>query len=246
MTKNKQNIPSPPEPERKDVHRMFDRISGRYDLLNRLLSMRRDVAWRKKMTTLAGNMSEGEMLDIATGTGDVLLTFADKLPTLQSGTGLDMSEKMLELAQEKFSRHRLANQLTTVRADAENLPFETASFDLVTIAFGIRNVVDVSNALVEMNRVLKPNGKVLILEFSLPQQTVMRWLYLFYFRKILPAIGAIVSGDGYAYRYLNQTVETFPYGESFCTLMRTAGFTEVKDHRLTFGIASIYEGAKLI
>lgn len=237
ISKNENN------PPREDVYKMFDRISGRYDLLNRLLSFRRDVAWRKKLLKLLPNRENLKILDLATGTGDVLLTLVEN-NNVVSGVGLDMAPKMLKLAKLKISKNNLQDKLSLIHGDAVNIPFDDSSFDVVTIAFGIRNVTNVNQSLSEMYRVLSENSKALILEFSLPKSRLIKSFYLFYFRKILPFIGGIISGDSYAYKYLNQTVESFPYGEDFCELMRNAGFKTVKQYQLTSGIVSIYEGIK--
>lgn len=242
VTDNKNRSGSP---ERKDVHLMFDRISGRYDLLNRLLSMRRDVAWRKKVAELLPEGDNLTVLDLATGTGDLVLSLFENSSRVKYGVGLDMAGKMLEIAQSKVADQGMEKKIELIRSDATELPVGDNQFSAVTIAFGIRNVTDVNRSLREMHRILTPNGKALILEFSLPENKLVRSGYLFYFRHILPAVGSLISGDGFAYRYLNQTVETFPYGQEFCSLMETAGFKNVKEHRLTFGIATIYEGTKL-
>jgi demethylmenaquinone methyltransferase/2-methoxy-6-polyprenyl-1,4-benzoquinol methylase len=231
-------------PERIDVWRMFDRIAPRYDLLNRLLSMRRDVAWRKRLATLLPKHDPLTVLDLATGTGDVLLALRRNCARVRSGVGVDMAGRMLGIGKEKFESTGNASVLRMVRGDATRLAVAESSFDAVTIAFGIRNVLDVGAALREMRRVLKPGGRALILEFSLPAFAPLRAGYLLYFRHVLPRIGGLVSGDAYAYRYLNQTVETFPYGEAFCELMRKAGYQDVRAHPLTFGIATIYQGDK--
>lgn len=236
-----QSSPSPP-PARGDVWRMFDRIAHRYDLLNRLLSMRQDVAWRKRLARLLPEREDLRVLDLATGTGDVLLALRAGCPRVRAGVGMDMAGKMLALGKEKFEDRGQASALHLVRGDAMRIAAADASFDVVTISFGIRNVLDVDAALREMRRVLRPGGRVLVLEFSLPANALLRWVYLVYFRNVLPRIGGLVSGDSYAYRYLNQTVETFPYGEAFCELMRNAGFMRVTTHMLTFGIATIYQG----
>lgn len=228
-------------PERENVHRMFDRIAHRYDLLNHLLSANRDKAWRRRMIPLLPGGDDLDHLDIATGTADQLLTIYDS-GRISRGVGIDPAEKMLAVGQEKIAERTLGSFLSLQKGAAESLPFEAASFDLVTISFGIRNVTDVSGALGEMHRILRPGGRALILEFSLPRNRLVRTGYLFYFRHILPRLGSLISGDSYAYRYLNQTVETFPYGSEFCDLMRAAGFTEVRENRLTFGIATIYQG----
>ena len=231
-------------PKRENVFRMFDRIASRYDLLNRLLSFRQDVIWRNKVVALLPQKENLSVLDLATGTGDLILTIAEKSPQFKSGVGLDMAGEMLKYAVLKTDEKKLSNSISYVRGDAVTIPFANNTFDAVTISFGIRNVIDVSKSLKEMYRILDKNGKALILEFSLPHNKIVKTAYLFYFRHILPFIGGIISGDSYAYKYLNQTVETFPYGKEFCTLMEKAGFSIVSEHRLTFGIATIYEGVK--
>ena len=231
-------------PSRQNVGGMFDRIAPRYDLLNRLLSGRRDVAWRK---VLAQNLPQSaglEILDLATGTGDVLLSLAGTSHPTNRGVGIDFSGGMLRCAQEKIRARALSNTLTLVQGDATCVPVCNNHYDAVTIAFGIRNVLDVDAALREMHRCLNKRGRALILEFSLPSSALFRCLYLMYFRHVLPRIGALISGDGQAYRYLNETVESFPYGESFCDLMRKAGFHSVQAIPLTFGIATLYLGDK--
>jgi demethylmenaquinone methyltransferase/2-methoxy-6-polyprenyl-1,4-benzoquinol methylase len=182
------------------------------------------------------------ILDVATGTGDVLLSLVKHSPNIGSGVGVDMSRNMLSIGRDKIDRAGLAGRVTLIEGDALALPIEGNSCDAVTIAFGIRNVEDVHTALTEMKRVLKPGGRCIVLEFSLPASSVFRRVYLFYLRHILPRFGKLISGDSDAYTYLNQTIETFPYGESFCHEMRRAGFKNVAAHPQTFGIASIYVG----
>ncbi len=226
---------------------MFDRIARRYDLLNRLLSFGRDVAWRKAMVRMmacdrpaAGIL---RLLDVATGTGDVLLA-AEKECRLSLGVGLDPSAGMLSVGMDKVRGRGLRERLHLVQGDAQHLAFAPDYFDALTIAFGIRNVADPVAGLREMCRVLKPGGRALVLEFSLPGNPLFRPLYLFYFRHVLPRIGGVISGDAEAYRYLNRTVEAFPYGEAFCAMMREAGFASTKAHPLTLGIATLYCGIK--
>ncbi len=232
-------------PSRAGVWRMFDRIAPRYDFLNRLLSLRRDVAWRKKIVRYFPNRAQLSLLDIATGTGDVIFSSLKKDPRVTEAVGVDMAPEMLRLAQEKAERRETRGRVFFLRCDGHVLPFHDDSFDAVTIAFGIRNMHDVPAALAEMQRVLTEGGKAVILEFSLPHSKFFRRLYLFYFRYLLPTLGAVISGDNRAYRYLNETVETFPYGEAFCTLMEKAGFHNVGAVPLTFGIATIYHGEKI-
>ena len=231
-------------PSRKEVWKMFDRIAHRYDLLNRLLSAGQDVVWRKKVGKFLPQKQKLHVLDVATGTADLLIYMRETNPAVASGVGIDMAEQMLAIGREKLAKKGLDQQFTLRTGNAEAIPFSDNQFDAATISFGIRNVTDVPKALREMHRVLKPGGRALILEFSLPNNNLLRTLYLFYFRNILPKIGGLISGDFYAYKYLNNTVETFPYGKDFCKLMEYAGFNNVRMTPLTFGIATIYYGDK--
>jgi demethylmenaquinone methyltransferase / 2-methoxy-6-polyprenyl-1,4-benzoquinol methylase len=231
-------------PSREGVAQLFDRIAPTYDLLNRLLSFRRDVAWRRR---LVGRISAAQPLahlDLATGTADVLIAARRGRPGIVRSVGVDLSEQMLAHGRLKVERLGLAQAIELQQGDATALTFSDASFDLATTAFGIRNVMDTPAALGEMLRVLKPDGQALILEFSLPRQRVVRGVYLFFFRHILPRLGGLVSGDRQAYGYLNQTVETYPYGAAFSRLLEDAGFVDVTCTPLTFGIASLYSGRK--
>jgi demethylmenaquinone methyltransferase/2-methoxy-6-polyprenyl-1,4-benzoquinol methylase len=233
---------SVPEPSRREVWKMFDRIAPRYDLLNRMLSFRQDVAWRKRM---ARHLPEGpalRLLDVATGTADQIFSLMRHEPRITSAVGVDMSEGMLEVGREKIRQRNLTERITLRTGDATTIPEASHAYDAVTISFGIRNVTDVVQSLGEMRRVLRPGGRVLVLEFSLPGWPPFRALYLFYLRHVLPVLGGWLSGDREAYRYLNVTVETFPYGADFCALMSKAGLVNVQHHPLTFGIATIYQG----
>jgi demethylmenaquinone methyltransferase/2-methoxy-6-polyprenyl-1,4-benzoquinol methylase len=232
------------EPSRVDVWRMFDRVARRYDLLNRLLSLGIDCAWRRKMATFLPPGKDLRVLDLATGTADQLLFLFHGSDRVRSGLGMDLAEKMLHIGRQKVARQGLATAVALKIGDAMAIPEEDNRFDVVTMAFGIRNMTDVHKALQEMYRVLKPGGRVLILEFSLPGNRLFRKAYLFYLRYCLPWIGAFVSGDTHAYRYLNKTIETFPRGAAFCRLLKDRGFTAVVAHPLTFGIATIYGGDK--
>ncbi|MBW7909452.1 MAG: bifunctional demethylmenaquinone methyltransferase/2-methoxy-6-polyprenyl-1,4-benzoquinol methylase UbiE [Kiritimatiellae bacterium] len=230
------------EPSRREVWRMFDRIAPRYDLLNRVLSGRRDVAWRKRMGTLAPDGERLRLLDVATGTADQIFSLMDAVPRIVEATGVDMSEGMLAKGREKVAARGMTSKIELKTGDAIAIPEPTAAYDLCTISFGIRNVVDVVAGLREMRRVLRPGGRALVLEFSQPTSRWFRGLYFFYLRHILPGIGGWFSGDREAYRYLNVTIETFPSGEKFCALMREAGLVNVRAIPLTLGIASIYVG----
>jgi len=231
-------------PSRRHVRRMFDEISGAYDLANRVLSLRRDVAWRRRLTALLPSSGNPRLLDLATGTCDVLIA-AQRAGRAASGSiGADFSAGMLREGAKKLERLGLGGPLRLVCADATRLGFADAQFDAVTIAFGIRNVLDVDAALREMCRVLRPGGRAVILEFSLPGNALLRAGYLLYFRHMLPRLGGLVSGKPEAYRYLNQSVESFPYGRAFCERMERAGFAAVTAAPLTFGIATLYTGQR--
>ncbi len=232
-------------PDRKEVWRMFDKIAPRYDFLNRLLSMRQDVRWRKKMAKYLVSKPDQKLLDLATGTGDQILHLLQKTDRITTAIGIDMSTQMLAVGQQKVAASPFQHCIDLKEGDATAIPLSDNQFDVVTITFGIRNVIDVNQSLNEMFRVLATGGRVLILEFSLPASSILKALYLFYFRKILPILGGWISGDSHAYRYLNETVETFPYGSAFCNLMTRAGFENVSAHPLTFGIATIYQVDKL-
>lgn len=231
-------------PSRDDAPAMFDRIAHRYDLLNRVLSGGRDVLWRNRLVRHLPPGDDLRVLDVATGTADVLLSLISQSSRVNCGSGVDLAERMLDIGRHKIDERGLGDRLKLKHGDAQALPFADESFDVSTIAFGIRNVPQVDRGLAEMYRVLRQGGRALILEFSLPGNALVRRAYLLYFRHVLPRLGAVVSGDGFAYSYLNKTVETFPYGEQFCELMRDAGFVNVRQDILTLGIATIYVGEK--
>lgn len=228
-------------PSRDGVAAMFNRIAHRYDLLNRSLSLGQDVRWRRRMIQHLPPGGKLRVLDLATGTADVLL-FLEPSGRIAEGVGLDTAEAMLDHGRAKIARAGLAGRYTLAIGDAMAVPVPDAAFDVVTISFGIRNVRDTPTALREMWRVLKPGGRAVVLEFSLPPNAWLRRLYLFYFRHILPRIGGWLSGDAAAYGYLNRTVETYPHGDAFLDLMRAAGFAGLAREPLTFGIATLYHG----
>jgi demethylmenaquinone methyltransferase / 2-methoxy-6-polyprenyl-1,4-benzoquinol methylase len=224
---------------------MFNRIAKTYDSVNRLLSFGLDVGWRKKVGHLLPQKNNVALLDLATGTADQILMLCKEHPQqISKAVGMDLSEGMLEKGREKIDQQQLQDVIHLQTGDAVQIPCENSSFDAVTISFGIRNVPDVPASLREMHRVLRPEGKTLVLEFSMPKNPIVRFGHLFYLRYILPLVGGFVSGDYEAYRYLNTSIEAFPYGDSFCSLMKEAGFSTVRQHPVTFGIATIYEGIK--
>jgi demethylmenaquinone methyltransferase/2-methoxy-6-polyprenyl-1,4-benzoquinol methylase len=232
------------QPSRVDIWKMFDRIAPRYDLLNRILSLGLDGFWRRRVGKYLPEKKHLKVLDLATGTGDLLLALFSSNGNISSAVGLDMSPEMLAIAEKKIAKHNLRNAVSLVRADAAEIPFADGSYDAVTVAFGIRNVPDANAVLKKMYRVLKSGGRTLILEFSLPENIVMKKLFLLYLRTFVPAVGAVISGDYKAYRYLNKTVETFLSREELCQAMRNAGFVNVTVAAMTFGVAYIYCGDK--
>lgn len=223
---------------------MFDAISSRYDILNRLLSFGLDLFWRRRLGRFLPQDGAVSLLDLATGTADVLLTLVRHNKNIEYAVGMDMAEQMLSIGREKIARANLSNKITLTHGDAGHIPFEAGRFDAVTMAFGIRNVEDPAQVLREMRRVLKDGGRALILEFSLPENRILRAAHLFYLRFVVPAIGGLISGHGPAYRYLNQTIERFPYGAAFCAMMADAGFRNPSALPLSGGIATVYAGEK--
>ena len=232
----------PMVPGISEVGAMFDRIAPTYDRLNRLLSLGSDVRWRDCVARALVARRVRSVLDVATGTGDLLLAIDRRLPLLTRAVGVDLAPEMLHIARDKLARAGCAAKLTL--GDAHRLPFEEHAFDAVTVAFGIRNMADRPRALGEMHRVLSRGGTLAVLEFSLPESARLRALYLTYFRHVLPAIGRLVSGDVQAYRYLNASVEAFPSRERFAAMLRDAGFAEVTNRLLTFGVAMLYLARK--
>ena len=235
--------PDATNPSRENNWQMFDRIAHRYDLLNHLLSFDIDRRWRRRVNEFLPKGDRLDVLDLACGTGDQLLALYSG-GRVQSGVGIDLAENMLALGRRKIDAAGLGDRLQLQTGDAQRLAFADGTFDVVTISFGIRNMVDVGLALCEMLRVLRPGGRALVLEFSLPRSRLTRSVYLFYLRHILPRLGRALSGNSEAYRYLNRTIETFPDGEAFCRLMTDSGFNRVRHSPLTFGIATIYAGDK--
>ena len=225
-----------------EVAAMFDRIAPTYDRLNRLLSLRSDVRWRDCVARSLAARCARSVLDVATGTGDLLLAIDRRLPRLTRAAGVDLAPEMLHIARDKLARAGCAAKLTL--GDAHQLPFKEHAFDAVTVAFGIRNMADRPRALAEMHRVLSHGGTLAVLEFSLPESARLRALYLTYFRHVLPAIGQLVSGDGQAYRYLNASVEAFPSRKHFTAMLQDAGFAQVTTRLLTFGVAMLYLARK--
>ncbi len=219
---------------------MFDKIAPRYDLLNRLLSGGVDQIWRRKAIALLRKTRPRSILDVATGTADLAIMVARLDP--DRIVGVDIAEEMLEIGRRKIRRKGLSDLIELRFGDAEKLPFSDNQFDAVLVGFGVRNFEDLPEGLTQMHRVLKSGGTLIVLEFSRPTAFPIKQLYAFYGSRILPLIGKIVSGDEGAYTYLPDSIAAFPDGEDFLNVMRSVGFSGVRQHRLTFGIASIYFG----
>jgi len=228
--------------KKEQVAKMFNNISPKYDLLNHLLSLGIDIHWRKKAVKLLKNENPKTILDIATGTGDFAIQALDLNP--DKVIGVDISDGMLEIGRQKLTRKKLDHRIKLENGDSENLNFEDNIFDAVIVAFGVRNFENLQNGLSGMHRVLKKNGRVVILEFSKPTVFPFKQLYHFYFNAILPIIGKVISKDNSAYTYLPESVKAFPEGATFLQILNDIGFNQTKCIPLTFGICSIYTGTK--
>jgi demethylmenaquinone methyltransferase/2-methoxy-6-polyprenyl-1,4-benzoquinol methylase len=225
------------------IQQMFGAIAPRYDFLNRLLSFGIDRRWRRRAVRLLKYREGSRILDVATGTGDVALEIARRTPASVKITGADFCREMVELGEVKVSVSPYAGRIDFKVAPCEDLPFADNTFDSITIAFGIRNVVDRKLGLAEMWRVLSPGGRMIILEFSTPRSMLFRQIYYFYFRRLLPVVGGLFSRYN-AYKYLPDSVIEFPTHEEFSLMISEAGFRNIHIRELTFGIATIYIGEK--
>lgn len=234
----------PEVPSRHEVWKMFDQISPTYDCVNRVMTFGMDQLWRKRLCAFLPHHQEMRVLDCATGTGDQIIALMEKNASISSIVGVDLASAMVKIAKQKIAMKPYADQIHFQIASALELPFSDHYFECVTISFGIRNVTDIMAAFKEFRRVLKPRGRILILEGTVPRKKWVRSLYLFYLRHFLPRIGGVISKNIDAYRYLNKTIETFPQGERFCGLMRAAGFVNVRDNPLCGGITTVYQGDK--
>ncbi|NLR89570.1 MULTISPECIES: bifunctional demethylmenaquinone methyltransferase/2-methoxy-6-polyprenyl-1,4-benzoquinol methylase UbiE [Flammeovirga] len=229
--------------KKEQVASMFDNISSKYDLLNRVLSGGIDIYWRKVAINKLKSKQPKTILDVATGTGDLALQAWSTLQP-EKITGADISAGMVEVGREKVAKKGLSDKIDLQIGDSENLPFEDNSFDAVTVAFGVRNFENLEKGLSEIQRVLRPNGTLVVLEFSQPTNFLFKHLYRFYSMKVLPTIGKIVSKDNSAYTYLPESVEKFPYGKAFTDILDKLGYKSVTCTPLTFGISSVYTGQK--
>lgn len=223
---------------------MFDSIAASYDKLNHIMSLDVDKIWRRHALKYIVDGTPQNILDVACGTGDSTIAAAKAAAEGSKVIGVDISEGMMALVEGKAVEAGVADRITTEVGDGENLRFEDGSFDRVTCAFGIRNFENKEKGLSEFHRVLKPGGKVVILELSVPQNKVLRWLYDLYFMHVLPWIGGKISGDKTAYKYLPSSVHNFPPPEEFCSMMRDAGFSSVSSKTLTFGLCRLFIGIR--
>lgn len=224
--------------KKEQVATMFNNIAPKYDLLNQLLSLGIHKGWRKKAVAMLKDIQPKNILDIATGTGDFAIEAMKLNP--DKVTGIDISEGMLKLGVEKIKKLGLEKTIELKKGDSENLPFESNTFDAITVGFGVRNFENLDKGISEIYRVLRPGGKLAVLEFSKPRGFPIKQLFGFYNRFITPTIGRIFSKDNSAYSYLPESVNAFPDGEDFLNVLRKAGFKETKAIQVTFGIASIY------
>ncbi len=225
---------------KQDIWKMFDAIAKTYDKANRYITFGLDLYWRRRVSSFLPPRKDLSVLDCATGTADQLISLLKRSKNIKRAVGLDLSLGMLEVAKKKAKKW----DIEFVHGSALCLPFSDALFDCVTLSFGIRNVTDVDRCLYEILRTLKPGGRALILETSLPKAKLVKASHMFYLRKIIPSVGGWISKKKYAYQYLNKTAEAFPCGKDFCDRLLQAGFEKAECHPLSFGAVSIYVAEK--
>ena len=229
--------------KKEGIRKLFDNIAGDYDRLNHILSLNIDKSWRRKAVKEIADTAEPlNILDEACGTCDFTIEIAKGAPQGSKVTGIDLSERMLQIGREKCRKEGITAELQT--GDCEAMPYDEGTFDRIGVAFGVRNFENLPKGLTEMLRVLKPGGKLVILELSIPRNPIIRWCYKLYFLKILPAIGGWVSGNRGAYEYLPSSVLRFPAPEKFMEMMQEAGFEQVRKKSFTMGICHMYLGIK--
>ena len=227
------------------VSKMFDNIAGHYDFLNHFLSLGIDKIWRKKMIAELVKVQPKTILDVATGTADVAINCIKQLKINDLHiTGIDISNEMLNVGRQKLIAEKMTERIELLSGDSENLPFQNNIFDAVTVAYGVRNFENLEQGLTEMHRVLQPKGKLVVLEFSKPCLFPFKQLFNIYFKYILPMIGKLTSKDSRAYSYLYESVQAFPDGADFLTVLTKIGFKNTQCTPLTLGICSLYIGYK--
>lgn len=229
--------------KKAQVAEMFNNIAGRYDFLNHFLSMGIDRGWRKKAIAEVASVEPQNILDVASGTGDMAIAAAIKIRP-RAITGIDIADQMLEVGRKKIAEQKLTGTITLQTGDSESMPFPNGAYDAVMCAYGVRNFEHLEAGLSEMCRVLRPGGKLVILEFSHPTRTPVKQLFRFYFRYILPRLGMLVSKHSRAYTYLPESVMAFPEGEKFCGILERCGFKKAKAKPLSFGITTLYTAVK--
>jgi demethylmenaquinone methyltransferase/2-methoxy-6-polyprenyl-1,4-benzoquinol methylase len=230
---------------KKESYKIFNEIASTYDFLNHTLSFGIDIYWRNKLLNFLPKKESINALDLATGTGDVALTLI-KDKRVKKITGIDLSQGMIDIGIKKIEKKGLDKKIFLMLGDGVNIPAADNTFDLTTISFGIRNFSDPQKSLFDIHRVLRNEGRLMIMEFSIPTNFFVRNIYFFYFRYLLPTVGNIVSKHKDAYTYLNKSVEDFPYGQNFLNMMDKAGFKNLQMKQLTFGIATLYIGDKKV
>jgi demethylmenaquinone methyltransferase/2-methoxy-6-polyprenyl-1,4-benzoquinol methylase len=228
--------------KRERVEEMFDSIATRYDLLNRILSGGIDKSWRRKAINHLRDLHPGKILDIATGTADLALESTRLKPA--EIIGIDISNKMLDIGRHKVMERGYQGIIRLEQGDSEHIQFPDNHFDAITVSFGVRNFENLEAGLSEMYRVLRPGGKVVILEFSQPTRFPVKQFYNFYSFKVMPKVGQWISRERSAYEYLPESVSAFPFGKKFLEILSKTGFKNTKSEPLTFGIASIYTAEK--
>lgn len=228
--------------KREKVEVMFDSIATRYDLMNKILSAGIDKSWRRKTVDQIAGINPQYILDIATGTADLALECM-RLRPIQI-TGIDISHKMLDIGRHKIMEKGFQGIIRLEQGDSENLPYKDNSFDAITVAFGVRNFEHLEDGLKEMHRVLRPGGKVVILEFSQPDRFPVKQLYRFYSSSVMPRLGQLLASERSAYEYLPASVSVFPFGKKMLDILEHCGFRDTNCIPLTFGIASIYSASK--
>ncbi|MBT4915400.1 MAG: bifunctional demethylmenaquinone methyltransferase/2-methoxy-6-polyprenyl-1,4-benzoquinol methylase UbiE [Formosa sp.] len=228
--------------KKQQIAKMFDTISNEYDNLNRVISFGIDIKWREKVVSIISEKKPINILDIATGTGDLAINLIKT--NASEIIGLDISKGMLEVAHQKILKKQLDRIIKMVVGDSESLPFNDNSFDAITVAFGVRNFENLNLGLAEIYRVLKPNGIFVVLETSVPVKFPFKQGYYFYTKAILPLIGKLFSKDKSAYSYLSESASKFPYGKAFNNILKNTGFINTKALPQTFGVATIYKATK--
>ena len=228
--------------KKEQVAQMFDNISGNYDGLNRVISFGTDAKWKQKILKMVASKQPNSILDIATGTGDLAILFANTTAT--EIVGLDISQGMLDIGKKKIEVQNLAAKIQMVLGDGENIPYPDNYFDVITVAYGVRNFENLEKGLTDILRTLKPGGQFIILETSVPTKFPFKQGYAFHSKFILPLVGKLFSKDKAAYTYLSNSANEFPFGEALNNILRKIGFIDVQHLPQTFGVATIYHASK--